>query len=287
MRELPYLVDTSMTHPIVAFVGGGNMARSLIGGLLRDGWPHDSIRVADPDSAQLELLTRQCGAIVNTQDNKQAVRDAQVVLFAVKPQALKSAAQELAQTLAACKPLIISIAAGIRTADLGRWLGTECAIVRCMPNTPALVSAGATGLFANPLVNSEQREIAESILRAVGLTLWLDNESLLDTVTAVSGSGPAYFLRVMEVIETAGMKLGLSSEAARLLTLQTAFGTAKLALESQEDISTLRERVTSKGGTTERALRRLEDGDIQGLFERAVRAAAQRAEELAKELGQA
>ncbi len=274
-----------MKQPTIAFIGGGNMAASLIGGLLADGWPARHIRVADPDPAQLERLGCQNPQVVLTQDNGQAVQGADIVLFAVKPQVLRAAIQDLAAELKAASPLIISIAAGVRCRDISRWLGGGLAVVRCMPNTPALVRSGATGLYAGAGVTEAQREQAESILRAVGLTLWFDDEAQLDAVTAVSGSGPAYFLLVMEAIEAAGVRLGLPREAARLLTLQTAFGTAKLALESPEDTATLRRRVTSKGGTTERALEQLEAGHIMTLFDQALRAAAARSRELEDELG--
>jgi pyrroline-5-carboxylate reductase len=274
-----------MNHHTIAFIGGGNMAASLIGGLLADGWPAQRVRVADPDPAQLERLGRQYAQVVLTQDNSQAAQGADIVLFAVKPQMSRSAIQGLAEDLEAASPLIISIAAGVRCDDVTRWLGGGLAVVRCMPNTPALVRSGATGLYAGAGVTEAQREQAESILRAVGLTLWFEDEAQLDAVTAVSGSGPAYFLLVMEAIEAAGVRLGLPREAARLLTLQTAFGTAKLALESPEDTATLRRRVTSKGGTTERALEQLEAGHIMALFDQALRAAAARSRELEDELG--
>ncbi len=275
-----------MAYKIIAFVGGGNMARSLIGGLIADGWPKDHIRVADPDPQQLELLQRQFGAIVTTRHNEEAIAQAAVIVLAVKPQVMKSVALSLSGALLDRKPLIVSIAAGIRSSDLTRWLNGSFAVVRCMPNTPALVGSSASGLFANAQVSSDQRETAESILRAVGLTVWLGSETLMDAVTAVSGSGPAYFLRVMEAVEAVGVKLGLSKEIARLLILQTAFGTAKLALESEEDVVTLRDRVTSPGGTTERAIEQLELGNIDQLFEQALTAAALRSKELAQELGQ-
>jgi pyrroline-5-carboxylate reductase len=187
-------------------------------------------------------------------------------------------------------PLVISIAAGIRLADLSRWLTASAAnpvpIVRVMPNTPALVRSSASALFAGTYVNETQRKLAESILRAVGLTIWLENENQMDAVTALSGSGPAYFFLMMEVLEKAAINLGLPQETARLLTLQTAFGSAKMALESLEDAASLRVRVTSKGGTTEQAVNLLQSGGLQTLFDQALKAAEQRATHLAKQLGE-
>ncbi len=259
------------------------MASSLIGGLVTQGWPKDRIWVSDPDPRQLELL-RQCHfGILTTDDNHEGARQADVIVFAVKPQILKAVVTDLADTITDSKPLIISIAAGVQSTDIMHWLREEFPIVRCIPNTPALVGSSATGLFSNPLVTDTQRNIAENILRAVGLTLWFDNESSLDAVTALSGSGPAYFLLVMEALEAAGIRLGLTAENARLLTLQTAFGTAKLALESKENVSTLRARVTSPGGTTEKAIEQLEKGKLRDLFECALTAAAARSKELADE----
>ena len=182
---------------------------------------------------------------------------------------------------------MVSIAAGIRLDDIGRWLGVEnAAIVRAMPNTPSLVQAGATALCANAQVTNEQHELAESILRAVGLALWVKDEQQMDAVTALSGSGPAYFFLVIEAMQSAGMELGLPEDTARLLALETAFGAAKMALESNESACVLRQRVTSPGGTTERALEEFEQGDLRGLFNKALEAAAGRAAELADQLGQ-
>lgn len=272
-----------MNYPITTFIGAGNMARSLIGGLLADGWPIDCLRVTDPNPEQLEITRQSLGPLFGTSDNRQAVEGADVVLIAVKPQQVHTVATDIASVLSQPTPLIISIAAGIRSRDLARWLGGAAPVVRCMPNTPALVRSGATGLFAGPDVSDPQREVAERILRSVGLTLWVEDEDLLNTITAVSGSGPAYFLYVMEAIELAAIRHGLSPDAARLLTLETALGAAKLALESDEGPATLRERVTSKGGTTESALAQL--SELPATFESAISAAAARARELENELG--
>ncbi|MFN2308238.1 MAG: pyrroline-5-carboxylate reductase [Gammaproteobacteria bacterium] len=273
-----------MNPPHISFIGAGNMARSLIGGLIADGWPAERIRAADPDPDQRATLTQHAG-IATDAENVAAVQAADVVVLAVKPQVMRPVAQEIAAAVQTHRPLVISIAAGIRVADLDRWLGGDNAIVRGMPNTPALVQSGATALFANPRVSTEQRNRAESILRAVGLTLWLDREELMDAVTALSGSGPAYLFLVMEALQAAGERLGLPAEAARLLTLQTAFGAAKMALESAEDAAVLRQRVTSPGGTTECALQVLEDGGLRELMARALASARDRSRELADQLG--
>ncbi len=273
-----------MQHTKIGFIGGGNMAASLIGGLIADGTSPSQISVADPSAQRTQYLKQQFSIKVAT-DNAALVEDADVVVLAVKPQVMPEVCQQLAETVQRRQPLLISVAAGIRIADLNRWLGDDNAIVRTMPNTPALVQSGATALFANSQVSSQQREIAERIMRAVGLTQWLDNETMMDAVTALSGSGPAYFFLVIEALEQAGCKLGLSEENSRVLALQTAFGAAKMALESSESAEQLRHRVTSPGGTTERAISILEEGEIRELFERAVSGARDRAAELAEELG--
>lgn len=274
-----------MPEPTLAFIGGGNMAQSLIGGLLAGGWELERVRVSDPDAAQREALDRRWPGMAVCRDNSDAAGHAEIVMLVVKPQAMRAAAESIAAKVAENNPLVISIAAGIRTADLARWLGGDPALVRCMPNTPALVKCGATALYANTQVSAEQRAIAGRILGAVGMTLWLDDEVLLDAVTAVSGSGPAYFLLVMEAMQAAGRDLGLPAETARRLTLQTALGAATLALQSDDEPARLRARVTSKGGTTEAAIAELERGGLRQQFKAALRAAARRSAELADEFG--
>lgn len=269
----------------LAFIGGGNMARSLIGGLIANGMSADSIHVADKQPDTLNSLTSRYPVQTFT-DNRKAIEGADVIIVAVKPQQLQDVVKQLNPYWQE-QQLLISIAAGIRIDDISRWLGkSNASIVRAMPNTPALVEAGATALFANQYVTHQQHELAESILRACGLAIWLQDEKHMDAVTALSGSGPAYFFLVMEAMEKAAIELGLPEETARLLCLETAFGAAKMALESGESASTLRKQVTSPGGTTERAIHELEDGGLPGLFENALVAAALRARELANELGQ-
>jgi len=274
-----------MRNTNIAFIGGGNMARSLVGGLIADGCDPENIAVSDPSQSQLDILRRQF-PIRTCADNEAAISGAHVVVLAVKPQVMRTALVGLANVVSAGRPLLLSIAAGIRTRDLGRWLGGDVAVVRAMPNTPAMVQSGATALFANQLVDAAQRELAESIMRAVGLTVWLDKEELMDAVTALSGSGPAYFFLVMEAMEKAGIRLGLEASAARLLTLQTALGAARLALESAESTATLRAQVTSPGGTTEKAIGVLCDAGLEALIDRAVSAAHARSGELAVALGE-
>ncbi len=273
-----------MKNTTLAFIGGGNMASSLIGGLIADGWNPASIRVADADSGQLERISKTYPVSTFAQ-NEAAAAGADVVVLAVKPQITGTVARELADTIAQQQSLVISIAAGIRESAMRSWLGEQTAIVRSMPNTPAMVQSGAAALYANPLVSESQRSIAESILRAVGLAIWIDDEAQMDAVTALSGSGPAYFFLFMEALQDAGCELGLPPQTARLLTLQTAFGAAKMALESSEDAATLRKRVTSPGGTTESALAVLQENGLADLVTRALRAAANRSRELADEFG--
>jgi len=269
----------------IAFLGGGNMALSLIGGLIADGFDPQHIHVADPDPQRLTTIS-QSYPVQTFNDNLDAIHSCHVIIAAVKPQQLQSLIKQLSPHWQA-GTLLLSIAAGIRLNDIARWLDQSNApLVRAMPNTPALVQAGATALYANAHVTPEQHELAESILRSVGLTLWVKDESQIDAVTALSGSGPAYFFFVMEAMEAAAVKLGLEAETAKLLCLQTAFGAAKMALESDETTTTLRERVTSPAGTTERAIHELEDGGLRGLFENALIAAALRSRELAAQLGE-
>jgi len=260
------------------------MASSLISGLIADGWNPARIRVADTDSAQLERISGNF-PVATFARNEAAADGADVVVLAVKPQITGVVARGLADSIAEQQPLVISIAAGIRESALRGWLGEKTAIVRSMPNTPAMVQSGAAALYANPVVSESQRSIAESILRSVGLVIWIEDEALMDTVTALSGSGPAYFFLFMEALQNAGCELGLPQETARLLTLQTAFGAAKMALESSEDAATLRKQVTSPGGTTEHALAVLQENGLADLVSRALRAAATRSRELADEFG--
>jgi pyrroline-5-carboxylate reductase len=274
-----------MHQPTIAFIGAGNMGRSLAGGLLKSGWDRKRLLLADPDVNQQQAVSELLGVSVSG-DNREVVERADVVVLAVKPQAARAVAEGIAESTQQKQPLIVSIAAGVRIADLERWLGGRLAIIRVMPNTPALVGSGASALYANERVQPAHRDLAESILRTVGVTVWLSREDLLDVVTALSGSGPAYFFLVMEVLEQAAIDHGLDPPTARLLTLETAFGAAKMALEGDAEPAELRRRVTSPGGTTERAIQVLQEGNVALLFSGAIEAATARSRELGDLLGE-
>lgn len=268
----------------ICFIGAGNMSLSLMGGLLASGYPKDKILATDPSADRRQEVTQSLG-IQCLENNADAAARASIILLAVKPQQLEPVCKELADTVKAKGALVISIAAGVRTDDIAFWLGGEAAIVRTMPNTPALIRSGATGLFATTTVSDDQKDQAENILRAAGLTVWVQQESDLDIVTAISGSGPAYYFLFMEAMQATGQKLGLDESTARLLTIQTAFGAAKMALESPDDCATLRQKVTSPNGTTEKAIQTFEQHHLRDIIDEAMTAAKNRAISLADELG--
>ena len=274
-----------MSIPRIAFIGGGNMAASLIGGLRAQGLPASAICASDPGADRRTELHDVHG-IDTFADNAQAVAGADVVVLAVKPQVMQTVCRDLAPHLQASQ-LIVSIAAGITCASLQQWLGADTprAIVRCMPNTPALLRQGVSGLFANAAVSDEQKRQAEQLLSAVGLALWLDREELIDAVTAVSGSGPAYFFLRIEAMTAAGEQLGLPRDTAAELTLHTALGAARMACESDVEAAELRRRVTSPNGTTEAAIKAFQAGGLEALVQQAMDAAARRSAELAEQLG--
>ncbi|MGD8557645.1 MAG: pyrroline-5-carboxylate reductase [Chromatiales bacterium] len=272
-----------MKEKTIAFIGAGNMAGALIRGLLQDGHPAERIIAVDPDRQKLDVFSSESG-INCTTDNAAAVSAADIVVLAVKPQIVASVAQDLASAVQKQQPLVISVAAGIRIEHLQHWLGPDCAIVRTMPNTPAMLQAGATGLFASDRVSEEQRSLAESLMRAVGITIWVEHEGLIDAVTALSGSGPAYFFLFMEQMIRSARKLGLGDEEATLLTLQTALGAARMALESDDSPATLRAKVTSPGGTTEQAIRVFEQEGLERIVKQAMTAARDRSIELSSQL---
>jgi pyrroline-5-carboxylate reductase len=271
-----------MSNTRIAFIGAGNMAASLIGGLRAQGLDATQIRASDPGAETRSRVHAEHGIEV-FEDNAQAVADAEVIVLAVKPQVMKSVCQALQPSLHEGQ-LIVSIAAGITCASLQDWLGAR-PVVRCMPNTPALLREGVSGLYATAQVSPTQRQQAQELLSAVGTALWLDQEQQLDAVTAVSGSGPAYFFLLIEAMTAAGEKLGLPRETASQLTLQTALGAAHMAVASDVDAAELRRRVTSPAGTTEAAIKSFQGNAFEAIVEQALQAAATRSAELAEQLG--
>jgi pyrroline-5-carboxylate reductase len=267
----------------ITFIGGGNMATALIGGLLKRSYTAAQLRVVEINADNRAKLQQDFG-VQATAELADGVSGSHVVVLATKPQQLREVCAQLAPLLK--DQLVVSIAAGIRAQDIARWLGSEN-IVRAMPNTPALIQSGMTGLFALPTVNAVQRELAQSILNAVGNTLWLENEAMMDAVTAISGSGPAYVFYFIEALEKAAMELGFVAHDARTLSLETFLGAVKLASTSKDDVSVLRARVTSKNGTTERALLSMEADAVKQHIVAAAHAAAKRSKEMGDELGRA
>ncbi|MGZ8152485.1 MAG: pyrroline-5-carboxylate reductase [Methylovulum sp.] len=266
------------THNI-GFIGGGNMATSLISGLIASGHSPEQLWVSDISEDTLKSLAANLKVNVSMH-NDDVINAVDVVVLAVKPQVLATVAKDAAPLIRQKNPLVVSIAAGINQTSLSQWLGADAAIVRCMPNTPALVLTGATALHANNRVNHEQRNLAENIMRSVGIALWVDQESQLDAVTAVSGSGPAYYFLLMEAMEKTAIDLGLNEATARLLVQQTALGAAKIALESSESPEQLRKRVTSPGGTTQKAIETFQQGGFTELVAKALHAARDRSIEM-------
>lgn len=265
----------------LTFIGGGNMATAIISGLVANGTTASGIEVVDPSVEAAQRIGQRFGIQVQSGLDQALLHP--VIVLAVKPQQLPEVARLLAPRLK--NHLVVSIAAGVRVGDLSRWLGGHERIVRTMPNTPAMVGAGISGLYAGTALGEEDRSRAEAVLRAVGSVVWLEKENDLDWVTAVSGSGPAYVFYFIEALEAAANSAGLTAETSRHLALHTVFGAAKLALEAGEEPALLRARVTSKGGTTERGIASLESDGLMTLVSRAVEAAAKRSSELGDELG--
>ena len=274
-----------MMNRKLAFVGGGSMARSMIGGLLANDYDPELIRVSDPDARQREVLSRDFPVTI-TEDNLACIDSADVITTAVKPQNMKEVLISLHQYLKPSSQLLISIAAGIRTRDMMRWVDCDIPLIRVMPNTPALIGYGASVLFANQNVRLSQKTMAQSIMQAVGEIAWVENEDLLDAVTGISGSGPAYFFRIIEIMINTAQKNGLDPELSKNLVLQTALGAAQLAKNSNLSAGELRKQVTSKRGTTEAALNFMENSRIEAVLEDAISAAIARSKELASELGE-
>jgi pyrroline-5-carboxylate reductase len=280
---MPTIPDTRF--PItgsIAFIGGGNMARSLVSALIRGGCSAQSIAVAEPNADVRACLARDFGIAVHA-DARDAAPGAEVIVLAVKPQVMKEVCTQLASLVAGSKPLIISIAAGIRLAQLSGWLGGELPLVRAMPNTPALIGAGACGLIANAAASPLQREQAAAILRAAGSAVWIEQEDMMDTVTALSGSGPAYFFLLVEALEDAAVAQGLPRATARALATQTCLGAGRMLVEDGEPPTLLRQRVTSPAGTTAAALDAFAAGNLRALVARALDAATRRGRDLSEQ----
>ena len=270
---------------VIGFIGAGNMAYALIKGLLNNGFDANQINISDPNE---ELLrNRESELKVTTySDNTSLLSNSDIIFFAVKPQVLSSVCLEL-KGVVKSKHLFVSIVAGIRSSDINRWLGGNFALIRTMPNTPALFQSGVTGLFANEVVDNEQKTLVESILSSVGECFWVNEEKLIDAITAISGSGPAYFFLLMESMKQAGMALGLDEETANSLSIQTAYGASLMANKTGKDSRTLRTEVTSPNGTTQSAIESFQDQNFEGIVANATRAAYDRARELSNELGDA
>ena len=271
----------SPSLPVIAFIGGGNMASAIIGGLVRQGHPASQIEVVEPWEQAREALHKNYGIAAQAEAGP-ALQRARIVVWAVKPQTFKDAA---AQTRAHTQDALhLSVAAGIRSDSIAQWLGSE-RIVRTMPNTPALVGKGMSALYARPAVSEAERRSVEAIMATTGEFLWVDSEKQLDAVTALSGSGPAYVFYFLEAMARAGTAMGLSAEQAHQLAVGTFVGASELARRSDEPPAVLRQRVTSKGGTTYAALQSMEKDGVGEAFERAMKAAEQRADELGNEFG--
>lgn len=273
-----------MSHLELTVLGAGNMGRALIGGLLRHGMRPEQITVAESKEAARAELSRELG-VAATADNAAAIAKANLIVLAVKPQDAGAALAALAPGLQQRRPIVLSVAAGVRIQALQSWCGAGVPVIRAMPNRPAFVGAGITGLFAPAEVDSGRRAIAAQIMQSVGEVVWVTTEEALDVVTALSGSGPAYFFLLAEAMMQAGVELGLPVDTARRLSIATLHGAGLLAQGSDGDLARLRAEVTSKGGTTEAALRTLQAADLNGLVSRAIAAAAARSRELAEQFG--
>lgn len=272
-----------MINKTIAFIGTGNMASSIIGGLIQNGWPAANVIGTGRRQEKLDKLKERFGIEVTT-DNHQALKTADVVVLGVKPRGVQALLKDIAPSLDSNKHLLISLAAGITMNSLEQWTGPRFAIIRSMPNTPSLLQEGVTGLIANEPVTEEQKSLTDAIFSATGMAHWVTNEAMIDSITAVSGSGPAYFFLFMEAMKQTGVELGFDEETAERLTVQTALGAARMAKEENVDIAELRRRVTSPNGTTEQAIKTFQQGDLQGLVEKSMKAAVKRAQEMAREL---
>ncbi|MCP4789106.1 MAG: pyrroline-5-carboxylate reductase [Gammaproteobacteria bacterium] len=269
------------TLPVLAFIGAGNMAQAIIKGLLQQGYEANKIIATGRTSSKLQVLSETTGISVSL-DNQDACQQADIIILGVKPQMMQNTIQALSDAIDPQRHLIISVAAGVLAESINGWLGKHCATVRCMPNTPSLVGMGASGLHANELVSSQQKSLAEQIMQAVGICIWLEDEQLIDAVTAVSGSGPAYYFLMMEAMITGAQELGLNADQAQALVLQTAAGAAVMAQQSSHSPEQLRLAVTSPMGTTEQALNSFAANNYQTTVTTAMQAAYHRSQELAQ-----
>lgn len=267
----------------ISFIGAGNMASAIIGGMLDNGYQAGNIWVSAPDDSHLQALRDRFGVSVTT-DNRHCAQQADMVVLAVKPQVMAEVCRDIAPVVQNTRPLMVSIAAGLGSDTLDSWLGGGLPLVRVMPNTPSLVGKGAAGLFANAAVTAEQKTMVQSVFESIGSALWVDDEEQLHGVTALSGSGPAYFFLMLEALEAAATEAGIAPKTARELAIQTMAGAAEMAARSEHDPAQLKRNVMSPGGTTERAINTFEDGGMRDLVQKAYNAAFERSQEMSKEL---
>lgn len=269
--------------PTISFIGAGNMASAIIGGMLDSGFKASNIWASAPDDSHLQSIRKRFGISVTT-DNRYCAQQADMIVLAVKPQAMADVCHDIAPIAQNTRPLMVSIAAGLGADTLDEWLGGGLPIVRVMPNTPSLVGKGAAGLFANTSVSSAQKEMVQSVFEGIGIAVWVEDEALLHGVTALSGSGPAYFFLMLEALEASATKAGVDAETARKLAIQTMAGAAEMAARSDHDPAQLKKNVMSPGGVTEQAINTFEEGGMRELVAKAYNAAYSRSEEMAKEL---
>jgi pyrroline-5-carboxylate reductase len=271
------------TSPTISFIGAGNMASAIIGGMLDNGFQADKIWVSAPDDNHLQSIRKRFGISVTT-DNRYCAQQADMVVLAVKPQVMAEVCQDIAPVVQNTRPLMVSIAAGLTADTLDEWLGGGLPLVRVMPNTPSLVGKGAAGLYANSQVKDKQKKMVQAVFESIGSALWVEDENLLHAVTALSGSGPAYFFLMLEALESAATEAGIAPETARELAIQTMAGAAEMAGRSEHDPAQLKRNVMSPGGTTEQAIHTFEDGGLRELVKKAYGAAFKRSQEMSKEL---
>jgi pyrroline-5-carboxylate reductase len=271
------------TSPTISFIGAGNMASAIIGGMLDNGFQADKIWVSAPDDNHLQSIRKRFGISVTT-DNRYCAQQADMVVLAVKPQVMAEVCQDIAPVVQNTRPLMVSIAAGLTADTLDEWLGGGLPLVRVMPNTPSLVGKGAAGLYANSQVKDKQKKMVQAVFESIGSALWVEDENLLHAVTALSGSGPAYFFLMLEALESAATEAGIDPETARELAIQTMAGAAEMAGRSEHDPAQLKRNVMSPGGTTEQAIHTFEDGGLRDLVKEAYGAAFKRSQEMSKEL---